>query len=792
MSDRPLSIGVKGDQLALRMPSGDNPNLRMGQTAMGWTLRWLGGTPGNPEAILETTTAGGGELLFWSAQGPLRSVRKPEPGKYAPPAGSQPYAGRTLDEVLASAPDILGNEVRAAGEPSYERVVGLLPPVRGRRYQVLGSPLSRGKVIMWPSGAVTSQRPGDGAVIYDPARADARVAGCRAYDGLLDDWMPMACYRFEGDEEVYDLIAFVPPEEYGVRPALFTRLTRYRRSDYAIAEEHYLRPGYWQGDDLSKAGFYAALDAAVRYWWTFEASLTEVVLPEERAWRWTKGCLALATTTFCGDHPKYGAFHYAGEEHDTFPPTLLTTGQATAEWGATRLAHDYMKYYLEKITRADGSFNYYGPSGTEYAQWLWLLNETEKCSGVQPWISQSLDKVIATGRLLEGLRRPVDNTSLRLIELGAEADNRQEIHTYFSNNLWGVRGLSALAELVRRRELGREATQFNEWAGSLAQDVREAARRYSEPADVGPLIPSFIGYPADMWTLSVGPPLPEDVPSWEQAAYLSGKTFSVKSLPDERTVGGGRETSASDEKQRSPRQWMRENTYANYRYHLEALSAMALEPEHAEALRRLRKERGGELLGMTRFMGWLDDWPVASYARYLMDTDRIDDYLLLYYAHMAHHGNRETLTYYEQVTADGQARADDSVPCLLVTPMMTRWMLCYEPVHEDALYLLRGVPRAWLNQGQTTAARGLVTRMGAVDVEVSVGAGYVEAALVLPAMTETIRTYLDIRLPDGRFLKATLRGAQWISEIQEGYRLVLAPGAQGDVTMAFAIEEGDR
>ncbi len=48
---------------------------------------------------------------------------------------------------------------------------------------------------------------------------------------------------------------------------------------------------------------------------------------------------------------------------------------------------------------------------------------------------------------------------------------------------------------------------------------------------------------------------------------------------------------------------------------------MLLESKEAEAIVSFRRQRGGELLGMTRFYRHLDDWPVGHYAHYLLATD---------------------------------------------------------------------------------------------------------------------------------------------------------------------------
>jgi hypothetical protein len=159
---------------------------------------------------------------------------------------------------------------------------------------------------------------------------------------------------------------------------------------------------------------------------------------------------------------------------------------------------------------------------------------------------------------------------------------------------------------------------------------------------------------------------------------------------------------------------------------------------------------------------------------------------------MAHHGNRETLTYYEQVTIDGQVMADDCVPCLLVTPIMTRWMLCFEPVGEDALYLLRGIPREWLQSGKRLATHRLLSSAGEVSVTVSIEDAGVDVELTLPRPDAVGQVYLDLRLPGGRSIRRAKTGGDWIARIEHGYRLAVRPGAGGDLRASLELTGGDR
>ena len=117
---------------------------------------------------------------------------------------------------------------------------------------------------------------------------------------------------------------------------------------------------------------------------------------------------------------------------------------------------------------------------------------------------------------------------------------------------------------------------------------------------------------------------------------------------------------------------------------------------------------------MTRLRSWLDDWPAINYARFLIETDRIEEYLLLLYSHTLHHGHPNLMCYYEQVKLFGKVSANDCIPSLLTTPMMTIWMLAYETVAERKIRLLSALPKEWYSK--PFSAKGIVTSHGTVDI----------------------------------------------------------------------------
>ena len=116
-------------------------------------------------------------------------------------------------------------------------------------------------------------------------------------------------------------------------------------------------------------------------------------------------------------------------------------------------------------------------------------------------------------------------------------------------------------------------------------------------------------------------------------------------------------------------------SYTNYRFWPEMLSSGGLPASIAAGLGRFRQTHGGELLGMTRFESWMDDWPLPNVALWWLDQDpgstigSASRFSLATLAHLAHHSTRGTFTAFEQANwADNQA--DNCVPSQLVVPML--------------------------------------------------------------------------------------------------------------------------
>jgi hypothetical protein len=193
-------------------------------------------------------------------------------------------------------------------------------------------------------------------------------------------------------------------------------------------------------------------------------------------------------------------------------------------------------------------------------------------------------------------------------------------------------------------------------------------------------------------------------------------------------------------------------SYTNYRYWPESLSAGCLPAQFDRILLDYRAAHGGDLLATTRFSGHLDDWPFYHQAYGLLAQDRVANYLLGYYAHVAHHQTAGTFTAFEQVPIVGEGSrreaADYCVPSQLTAPILTCWMLAFEERDADVLWLCRASPRAWFRQ--KLAMRGALTRWGRVDLEIQPSSDLrrFTAKIAIPAepRPEDVRPTVKLRI----------------------------------------------
>jgi hypothetical protein len=329
--------------------------------------------------------------------------------------------------------------------------------------------------------------------------------------------------------------------------------------------------------------------------------------------------LAHIDATFQGDHPKYGVGTYSQVEHDTFPPVIIAATDALSAWGINDRAASLFNYWLTHFVKEDGTFDYYGPSVSEYGQMLHTAAVLEERAGVTGWFKEGFIKL---DLIAEYLLRLISIASKEngLISGVPEADTRDQVYIYFHNNGWAVKGLEQWVILC-------EKTKSK--PSSSIDAIKNSAKQLRE---------NTLSVIKKTW--------PSDLSDWWLPAQL-GEITRPRYLTE-----------------------TREGSYTNYRYWPELLSSGILPVDMANRLVNARLNGGGQFCGTTRFMDWLDDWPLADYLYGLWSLGRKDDFLLSLYGHIAYSQCEGHLTAYEQVSLPGDPkgsrRADYCLPCQLV------------------------------------------------------------------------------------------------------------------------------
>jgi len=613
------------------------------------------------------------------------------------------YAGLDMDALLDSGKDILARTLLSRGAFTYADVETLLPPLKTDAYCFLSGPAAWGGVTVNAVGEIlpglsgTQRKPNP---IFAPAMVDPVLGSLPPKQVLLDGKYPLLFSVHTDGENVLEFLYFVEPGDPDRDPIVWIRTKKYARSKPDAAERSFRIAALSRktGRLIEEETFLTALGETVCFWVRFDRQGARFRLPEKALEQTASGCVMAAANTFTAAHAHYGHLWYGDEVHDNFPPNYLWTLEAACLLGREQWARRIREHLFEYVLNDEGRFVYrqgeheiYGASAEEYGQLLFLLHRYREKLNFARWPEEEMEKLTGMGELLLAVCVPCPEFEGRVfVRMCAEADTNTRVHVYLNNNLWAIRGLEALASLLALR--GKDGSRFGKMADLLRENVSVMWNAYTHETRFGPLPPFRLGYTAEPATLST---CRDTFQPMTDAAYRAYMTVS-----NMRAQGSDQD--------------LTENTYANYRYYPEALSAMLLPEKEADAIVSLRENLGGEFLCMTRFYRWIDDWPVVHYARYLLETGRREKYLLLLYAHTAHHGHPELMCYYEQADTQGAVRAPDCIPSLLTTPILTGWMFAYETMETGDLLLLSAVPDTWFDSA--FSAEGLGFSGGSCDI----------------------------------------------------------------------------
>ena len=672
------------------------------------------------------------------------------------------FSENDIKTVLKRGKDIIADELLKDGEPDFNKVKNSIPSLGVDAYIILGSPttwhnltvgIETGEIFPHTNRIYDLPVP-----IFSPCMIDSELGRIKPRIFLLNGIVPVVFSVHTNRKNVLEFLYFVEAGDTCKEPVAYIRTKRYNTENphkydvsYCIASKSRTAPIRL----IKEETFNGALENTVLYWSAFIRDGAQFELPLKTLEKVAKGNILTLANTFTGDHAHYGHRIYGEEFHDNFPPNYIWSLEATCLSGYNEWAKRIFRHMLEYVVAENGRLIYrqgeeelYGASAQEYGQLLFVINRYVNSFEYQKWSKRDWIKIKRLGDvILEHAVVCNEFENKRLIKMCAEADTNTRIHVYINNNLWGIRGLYALSEILLLGGYTNEAEFYKIQAEELLNNVQFLIKKYCEDSRFGTLPPFRLGYTAKPESLSICEDTYSVMSQEEKDAY-----FVASYMRDQGIQG----------------QDLTENNYANYRYYPEMLSSMYLNKENAEAIIKLRENLGGEFMGMTRFMDHLDDWPVLHIARYYLETEKVDKYLLLLYAHTCHHGISELMCYYEQVLPGVKPILNDCVPSLLTTPIMSLWMFAYETVVNKRLSLLRAVPKAWFKEGFTVNNIGF--SLGKIDISLKYNTLSVVFSESIPPETEIVwRAKSEVTLND------ITDGEEYIESIK-GNRIYLRSG----------------
>jgi len=435
---------------------------------------------------------------------------------------------------------------------------------------------------------------------------------------------------------------------------------------------------------------------------------------------------------------KYGVFDrgYEGSEHDGFPDTFTVDTATMLAWGLFDLAGQYLDNYLKYFVRDDGSILYRGPETGQYGRMLTVAAQYADYTGDYHLLLRHRRRLDAVARLLlslraQALRLPPDAAAYGMIAGWSEADACLDpdppryMQAYFSNSTEAARGFHDLGKVWEKIGAKRHIPGFAKWGQRLEQESRALER------DIQAAIARSL--------------LTNTSPYCLPAIAGVAEPFHVAVERDK-----------LDPQFRSYRAWM------------EMLYSGNLTGNQVETIVNYRAAHHDIVLGAPTVYGH-DTHEWGGFLSYghgygLLQFDFTREYLLLLYNLMAHQYTRGTWTAPETRLIDPKRfAAPYCSPAQMAVPLLTRWMLVFEEPGSDVLWLAKGTPRSWLEDGKTIDVSNAPTRFGRLSYNLKshLRAATIEAKLTW-AVPSSARVKLRLRVPGGRRVSSVIaNGKPW-------------------------------
>ncbi len=719
--------------------AGKEVRLERGQRVGNWSLMAVVRAPSNHRlAVFEDFTQPNGRLLFVDEEGVKVDLPKSLEPTWADPKSL--YHGHSLEEVVKSERDLLGEEVLAqAGDPEYTNVAACFPPIsKMYTYTFVGTHECLEKVGVFYGGITPNIDP----AVYVPAMRKIRDQG-RVLDGLVGGWLPALRFVYpEQPGNWSEVVIYAPMRvENGnqrVQPVWY-RVSRIETNELRWVRYFDSYHPFPPRTEIRAESFYEELLSMRAGWNQALAQGMQIEAPDQRLADLARHSLVREMMARVGAFSKYGVFDrsYGGSEHDGFPDNFTVDTAAMLAWGLTDLAGQYIDNYFTYFVRDDGSILYRGPETGQYGRMLAVVAQYANYTGDYKLLLRHRHRLDAVAKLLLAMRAkalllPAADPAHGIIAGWSEADAcfdpepTRYMQPYLSNNTEAARGFEDLGAVWEKIGAQKHQPELAAWgrklrreARDLEQDTRKAIERSLLTNTQPPCLPAIAG---------------------------AKEPFHIAVARDNL-----------------------DPQYRSYRAYMEMLYSGNLTREQVETIVKYRAAHHDIILGMPTVYGYnTHEWGgFLSYGHGygLMQYDFTREYLLLLYSLMAHQYTRGTWTAPETRSFDpNHYTAPYCSPAQMTVPLLTRWMLLFEEPESDVLWLARGTPRAWLEDGQTIAVSNAPTRWGRVSFSLRshLGNGKIDATLDLPARPPEALVKLRLRVPAGhRIRSAQMNGKPW-------------------------------
>ena len=367
----------------------------------------------------------------------------------------QYYLGHSYQQIMASGRDMLGEAMLRDGEPDFERVATLLPPLHKKTYSFVGGAASWGNVVVDDAGNIYP-RYINRDFLFSPASVDSALAAVAPQQRWMDGRKPLLILNFAQGERSMELLYFVDSGDPDRDPLVWIRA---RVKNGSQTTEKYLMASAsrkYRVKEIDAKTFDDTYNTVISYWDDFLSRTASFAIPNSRLARVAQGAMTSMAITFSGDHPHYGHLNYSLEANDNFPPNYIWSTEACCLTGRFDMARRYLDHLFCYGSDSRGRFNYRqgdlemrSSSAVEYSQILCMMSRYSQVLKLDEWATPYLAKITGMGdEMLSYLVATPETDGMKLIRMCAEADTNGREYVYMNNNLWAVRGLKALAELL--------------------------------------------------------------------------------------------------------------------------------------------------------------------------------------------------------------------------------------------------------------------------------------------------------------------------------------------------------